>query len=199
MENENKIQVFEKEEFGKVRTLMRDGEPWASAIDVAKALGYAKPADAIRKHVDEMDKGVSKMETPGGTQDVVIINESGLYSLILSSKLPKAKEFKRWITSEVLPALRKTGHYGTAQKPTPTTDPAKLAELVDTVAGLARAQRKNPREVAYCAAVVMHQYGVDLPGEFLTSQIHGEHILAQELEAEWRRVRDYKPILPWNE
>lgn len=198
MENENKIQVFEKEEFGKVRTLMIDGEPWASAIDVAKSLGYAKPADAIRKHVDEMDKGVSKMETPGGTQDVVIINESGLYSLILSSKLPKAKEFKRWITSEVLPALRKTGHYGTAQKPTPT-DPAKLAELVDTVAGLARAQRKNPREVAYCAAVVMHQYGVDLPGEFLTSQIHGEHILAQELEAEWNRVRNYKPIMPWNE
>lgn len=198
MENENKIQVFEKEEFGKVRTLMRDGEPWAAAIDVAKSLGYAKPADAIRKHVDEMDKGVSKMETPGGVQDVVIINESGLYSLILSSKLQKAKEFKRWITSEVLPALRKTGHYGTAQKPTPT-DPAKLAELVDTVAGLARAQRKNPREVAYCAAVVMHQCGVDLPGEFLTSQIHGEHILAQELEAEWNRVRNYKPILPWNE
>lgn len=198
MENENKIQVFEKEEFGKVRTLVIDGEPWASAIDVAKSLGYAKPAGAIRKHVDEMDKGVSKMETPGGTQDVVIINESGLYSLILSSKLPKAKEFKRWITSEVLPALRKTGHYGTAQKPTPT-DPAKLAELVDTVAGLARAQRKNPREVAYCAAVVMHQYGVDLPGEFLTSQIHGEHILAQELEAEWNRVRNYKPIMPWNE
>lgn len=198
MENENKIQVFEKEEFGKVRTLMIDGEPWASAIDVAKSLGYKEPQKAIRTHVDDVDKGVSKMDTPGGTQDVVIINESGLYSLILSSKLPKAKEFKRWITSEVLPALRKTGHYGSAQKPTPT-DPAKLAELVDTVAGLARAQRKNPREVAYCAAVVMHQYGVDLPGEFLTSQIHGEHILAQELEAEWNRVRNYKPILPWNE
>lgn len=198
MENENKIQVFENSEFGKVRTLMIDGEPWASAIDVAKSLGYKEPQKAIRTHVDDVDKGVSKMDTPGGTQDVVIINESGLYSLILSSKLPKAKEFKRWITSEVLPALRKTGHYGTAQKPTPT-DPAKLAELVDTVAGLARAQRKNPREVAYCAAVVMHQYGVDLPGEFLTSQIHGEHILAQELEAEWNRVRNYKPILPWNE
>ena len=198
MENENKIQIFENSEFGKVRTLMIDGEPWAYGKDIAVALGYAKPTDAIRKHVDEMDKGVSKMETPGGVQDVVIINESGLYSLILSSKLPKAKEFKRWITSEVLPALRKTGHYGSPQKPTPT-DPAKLAELVDTVAGLARAQRKNPREVAYCAAVVMHQYGVDLPGEFLTSQIHGEHILAQELEAEWNRVRNYKPILPWNE
>lgn len=198
MENENKIQVFEKEEFGKVRTLMRDGEPWAVGKDVAEALGYKNPQEAVRMHVDPEDKGVSKTLTPRGEQDVTLINESGLYSLILSSKLPKAKEFKRWITSEVLPALRKTGHYGTAQKPTPT-DPAKLAELVDTVAGLARAQRKNPREVAYCAAVVMHQYGVDLPGEFLTSQIHGEHILAQELEAEWNRVRNYKPILPWNE
>ena len=197
MENENKIQVFEKEEFGKVRTLMRDGEPWASGKDVATALGYKNPQEAIRLHVDDEDKTVSDSLTVNGTK-LTLINESGLYSLILSSKLPKAKEFKRWITSEVLPALRKTGHYGTAQKPTPT-DPAKLAELVDTVAGLAHAQRKNPREVAYCAAVVMHQYGVDLPGEFLTSQIHGEHILAQELEAEWNRVRNYKPILPWNE
>lgn len=198
MENENKIQVFENSEFGKVRTLVIDGEPWAVGKDVAEALGYKNPRQAILDHVDPEDKGVVKRDSLGGNQDTAIINESGLYSLILSSKLPKAKEFKRWITSEVLPALRKTGHYGTAQKPTPT-DPAKLAELVDTVAGLARAQRKNPREVAYCAAVVMHQYGVDLPGEFLTSQIHGEHILAQELEAEWNRVRNYKPIMPWNE
>lgn len=198
MENENKIQVFENPEFGKMHALTINGEPWAYANEVAAALGYKNPRQAIVDHVDPEDKGVAKRDTLGGNQDTTIINESGLYSLILSSKLPKAKEFKRWITSEVLPALRKTGHYGTAQKPTPT-DPAKLAELVDTVAGLARAQRKNPREVAYCAAVVMHQYGVDLPGEFLTSQIHGEHILAQELEAEWNRVRNYKPILPWNE
>ena len=211
MENENKIQVFEKEEFGKVRTLMRDGEPWAVGKDVAEALGYKNPSNAVANHVDPEDKTTYQIQVCDSDStypkqvcrsnlktDVTLINESGLYSLILSSKLPKAKEFKRWITSEVLPALRKTGHYGTAQKPTPT-DPAKLAELVDTVAGLARAQRKNPREVAYCAAVVMHQYGVDLPGEFLTSQIHGEHILAQELEAEWNRVRNYKPILPWNE
>jgi prophage antirepressor-like protein len=211
MENENKIQVFEKEEFGKVRTLMIDGEPWAVGKDVAEALGYKNPSNAVAAHVDPEDKTTYQIQVCDTDStypkqvcrsnlktDITLINESGLYSLILSSKLPKAKEFKRWITSEVLPALRKTGHYGTAQKPTPT-DPAKLAELVDTVAGLARAQRKNPREVAYCAAVVMHQYGVDLPGEFLTSQIHGEHILAQELEAEWNRVRNYKPILPWNE
>lgn len=211
MENENKIQIFENSEFGKVRTLMRDGEPWAVGRDVAEALGYKNPSNAVANHVDPEDKTTYQIQVCDSDStypkqvcrsnlktDVTLINESGLYSLILSSKLPKAKEFKRWITSEVLPALRKTGHYGTAQKPTPT-DPAKLAELVDTVAGLARAQRKNPREVAYCAAVVMHQYGVDLPGEFLTSQIHGEHILAQELEAEWNRVRNYKPIMPWNE
>lgn len=193
------IKIFESEEFGKVRTTTIDGEPWFAGRDIALALGYKDTPRAVKDHVDEEDKRVGVLPTPRGGQEAVIINESGLYSLILSSKLPKAKAFKRWVTSEVLPAIRKTGHYGTAQKPTPTTDPAKLAELVDTVAGLARAQRKNPREVAYCAAVVMHQYGVDLPSEFLTSQIHGEHILAQELEAEWNRVRNYKPILPWNE
>ena len=119
---ENKIQVFENPEFGEVRTLAIDGEPWAAAIDVAKALGYKEPQKAIRTHVDPEDKGVSKMDTPGGNQDVVIINESGLYSLILSSKLPNAKRFKRWVTSEVLPAIRKTGTY--SRKPeAPTCEP----------------------------------------------------------------------------
>ncbi len=164
MENENKIQIFENSEFGKVRTLMIDGEPWASAIDVAKSLGYAKPADAIRKHVDEMDKGVSKMETPGGVQDVVIINESGLYSLILSSKLPKAKEFKRWITSEVLPALRKTGHYGS---------PHTLADLVPLIESLRKimeSQRSHPVEIAEMAKTLCEQNGIRLPESFICNR-----------------------------
>lgn len=164
MENENKIQIFENSEFGKVRTLMRDGEPWAAAIDVAKSLGYAKPADAIRKHVDEMDKGVSKMETPGGVQDVVIINESGLYSLILSSKLPKAKEFKRWITSEVLPALRKTGHYGS---------PHTLADLVPLIESLRKimeSQRSHPVEIAEMAKTLCEQNGIKLPDSFICNR-----------------------------
>ncbi len=107
----NELQIFNSPEFGQLRTLTIDGEPWAVGKDVAVALGYAKPTDAVRKHVDTEDRGISKMETPSGEQDTVIINESGMYSLILSSKLPSAKRFKRWVTSEVLPALRKTGSY----------------------------------------------------------------------------------------
>lgn len=108
------LKIFENEEFGQIRTVMRDGEVWFVGKDVAEALGYGKGkslANAVSDHVDPEDKGVTKMMTPGGNQKVTIINESGLYSLILSSKLESAKRFKRWVTSEVLPAIRKTGSY----------------------------------------------------------------------------------------
>lgn len=95
----------------QVRTVVRDGEPWFAGKDVASVLGYTNPQRAIRVHVDDEDKGVTEMVTPGGTQELPIINESGLYSLIVSSKLPTAKEFKRWVTSEVLPTIRKHGAY----------------------------------------------------------------------------------------
>ena len=107
----NELQIFQNQEFGEVRSLVINNEPWFVGKDVAEALGYAKPTDAVRKQVEEDDRGVSNLETPGGKQNLVIINESGLYSLILSSKLPNAKKFKRWVTSEVLPALRKAGRY----------------------------------------------------------------------------------------
>lgn len=105
------LQIFENAEFGQIRTVTINDEPWFVGKDVAEALGYAKPTDAVRKRVDEEDRGISKMETPSGTQDMTVINESGMYSLILGSKLPSAKKFKRWVTSEVLPSLRKTGSY----------------------------------------------------------------------------------------
>ena len=107
----NELQVFKNQEFGQVRTLTLNDEPWFVGKDVAEALGYKRARDAIRDHVDAEDKGAVKHSTPGGTQNMTIINESGLYSLVLSSKLPSAKKFKRWVTSEVLPALRKTGQY----------------------------------------------------------------------------------------
>lgn len=103
---ENNIQIFNHEQFGEIRTIIKDNEPWFVGKDVAEVLGYSRTADAIRQHVDNEDKGVFKMPTPGGKQQITIINESGLYSLILSSKLPQAKEFKRWVTSEVLPQIR---------------------------------------------------------------------------------------------
>lgn len=108
---ENELQLFQNPDFGGVRGLMIDGEPWLVGKDVALVLGYKNPQEAIRTHVDPDDKGVSEILTPGGKQNVPIINESGLYSLIFSSKLPNAKKFKHWVTSEVLPAIRKTGQY----------------------------------------------------------------------------------------
>lgn len=111
----NKIQSFNNEEFGSVRTTVIENEPWFVGKDVAEILGYSNPRDAINKHVDNEDKGVAKCDTPGGIQDLTIINESGLYSLILGSKLPAAKKFKRWVTSEVLPAIRKQGAYMTPE------------------------------------------------------------------------------------
>lgn len=107
----NNMQLFTNPEFGQVRTVEMNGDVWLVGKDVATALGYAKPTDAIRKHVDPEDKGVSKTETPSGEQEMVIINESGMYSLVLSSKMPNAKRFRRWVTSEVLPSIRKHGGY----------------------------------------------------------------------------------------
>lgn len=125
----NEIKIFENEEFGSVRTMEINGEPWFVGKDVATILGYADTFGALKKHVDEEDKQNcqnSSFESPRG---LTIINESGLYSLILSSKLPNAKKFKRWVTSEVLPAIRKTGSYYIQSKPDSYTieDPAARA------------------------------------------------------------------------
>ena len=107
----NDIQIFKNEEFGQVRVITKENEPWFVGKDVAEVLGYSNPRKAIIDHVDEDDKGVTKCDTLGGSQNLITINESGLYSLILSSKLAGAKKFKRWVTSEVLPQIRKTGGY----------------------------------------------------------------------------------------
>ena len=107
----SELEIFNNEEFGQVRSVEVEGEPYFVAKDIAIALGYSNPRKAIIDHVEEEDKGVTKCDTLGGAQEITIINESGLYSLILSSKLPSAKEFKRWITSDVLPKIRKTGGY----------------------------------------------------------------------------------------
>lgn len=111
----NKLELFNFRT-QQVRTVLIENDPWFVGKDIATILGYAKTADAVRKHIDKEDKGVFVLETPGGKQPVTIINESGLYSLILSSKMPDAKVFKRWVTSEVLPAIRKHGAYMTDEK-----------------------------------------------------------------------------------
>lgn len=110
----NELKIFNNPDFGDIRTMLIDGEPWFVGKDVAASLGYGDGkslANAIAKHVSDEDKGVTEMMTPGGRQNMTIINESGLYSLIFGSKLESAKKFKKWVTSEVLPAIRKTGGY----------------------------------------------------------------------------------------
>jgi anti-repressor protein len=135
----NGLQTFANEEFGAVRSLMIEDMPWFVGRDVATALGYAKPRNAISVHVDDEDKNSALIQgaIQGGTQgnpNMTIINESGLYSLILSSKLPAAKRFKRWVTSEVLPAIRRTGGYGTAtQAAEPETGAAETLPARETM------------------------------------------------------------------
>jgi len=102
----NEIKIFENPTFGKVRTTELNGEPYFVGKDVAEILGYKETAKAIRTKVDHDDKGVSVLDTPGGKQEITVINESGVYSLVFSSKLPRAKEFKHWVTSEILPSIR---------------------------------------------------------------------------------------------
>lgn len=111
----NELKIFENPDFGIVRTVTINGEPWLVGKDVAEALGYSNPRKAISDHVDAEDRGVTKCDTLGGPQEMTIINESGLYALVLSSKLPTARRYKHWVTSEVLPSIRKHGLYATAE------------------------------------------------------------------------------------
>lgn len=125
----NELRIFNNADFGDVRTVEKDGNIWFVGKDVAEALGYARTADAVKAHIDADDKGVCVLPTPGGRQETTIINESGLYSLVLSSKLPSAKAFKRWITSEVIPSIRKIGSYNKPSKQ-PTTQQEQRAKAM---------------------------------------------------------------------
>lgn len=130
----NELQIFSNPEFGQVRTLTLEGEPWFVGKDVAVALGYSDTKNALKAHVDREDKRGWQITTPGGEQTMTIINESGLYALIFGSKLDSAKRFKYWVTHEVLPAIRKTGTYSMTPKRRELTpdDYMKAAQLAAT-------------------------------------------------------------------
>ena len=110
------LQIFNSPEFGAIRTIEKDGEPWFVGKDVAVVLGYGDTDQALRKHIDDEDKLTRRFDGSGQNRQMTIINESGLYSLVLSSKLSTAKKFKRWVTSEVIPSIRKHGAYMTPDK-----------------------------------------------------------------------------------
>lgn len=125
----NELRIFNNADFGDIRTVEQAGGIWFVGKDVAEALGYSNPSNAVISHVDDEDKLRTQIKYAGQNREVSIINESGLYSLVLSSKLPKAKAFKRWITSEVIPSIRKTGSYNKPSKQ-PTTQQEQRAKAM---------------------------------------------------------------------
>lgn len=140
----NDVTIFRKDEFGAVRAVTLDGEPWFVAADVCRALGLGNSSMAVSK-LDEDEKGISSIDTLGGEQKLGIVNEPGLYTLVLSSRKPEAKAFKRWITHEVIPAIRKTGGY-IAAKPDETPEEIMARALV--VANETLARHKQQLEAA---------------------------------------------------
>lgn len=118
---ENQLQVFNNAEFGQVRTIVKNEEVWFVGKDVAEALGYSNTRDALTKHIDNEDRADVAIHDGRQNRSMIIINESGLYSLVFSSKLPSAKKFKYWVTREVLPSIRKTGSYSMKQQPVDDT------------------------------------------------------------------------------
>ena len=143
---DNQIQTFTNEQFGQIRTVLINGEPWFVGKDVAASLGYSRPDHAINSHTDPEDKLMYQIGTSGQARQMLVINESGLYSLILSSKQPSAKIFKRWITSEVIPSIRKTGGYATPEAIYKTLiEPKNLIIVLET---LAEEQAKNKKLTA---------------------------------------------------
>ena len=137
-----KNQIFKSKEFGQIRTCMMDGETYFVGRDVASALGYKNSMDALMRHVDEEDKAIVKHDTLQGKQQHTAINESGLYSLILSSKLESAKRFKRWVTSEVLPAIRKNGRYELEKQNTQLSNQNRMLESRNSLLEEITAQQK---------------------------------------------------------
>lgn len=177
---ENKLQIFQNEEFGNIRAIVIDDEPWFVGKDVAEALGYAKPENAIATHVDDEDKTSTLIQGSGSNykSKTIIINESGLYSLILSSKLPKAKKFKHWVTSEVIPSIRKHGAYMT-----PETIEKILynPDFIMNLAGNLKAeQEKNKELTAANEQLAQENNNLKLTNSALTSEIMS-----------W----DYKPLI----
>ncbi len=201
------IQIFKNDEFGQVRGVLINGEPYLIGKDVAEKLGYKNTSDALKKHVDDEDKGVAKCDTLGGIQEMTVINESGLYSLILSSKLPNAKKFKRWVTSEVLPSIRKHGAYmtdDTLEKALTSPDflielATKLKEEKEQRMFLEEEKKANAPKVIFADAVatsktsilvgelskILRQNGIKIGGQRLFEWLRNNGYLIKRKGTDW--------------
>jgi prophage antirepressor-like protein len=167
----NNIQIFNNPQFGNIRTVTIDGEPWFVGKDIAEALGYTNSKKALGDHVDVEDKQIIQrsqvvtFEIPN--RGLIIINESGLYSLILSSKLPNAKKFKRWVTSEVLPSIRKSGHYEAPGYTPKATSIGEVVNLIKITRQTMKEQGATPTDIAKTVKKICEQFGVNLPQCFI--------------------------------
>lgn len=166
----NDLQIFESEQFGKIRTVMIDGEPWFVGNDITRALGYVNPKGAVKKHVDSDDRRVLSRVQDGPVMEIpaagiTVVNESGLYSLIFGSQLDKAKEFKHWVTHDVLPTLRKTGTYIAHGRESVRIEPpavplGALVRLMEFQERNMKERGYTPYEIASMATGTMNAYGV---------------------------------------
>lgn len=163
------IQTFQHSDFGSIRTLTINDEPWFVGKDVAQALGYGDTDQALRKHVDAEDKLTRQIDGSGQGRNMTLINESGLYSLILSSKLPTAKQFKRWVTSEVLPAIRKNGYYSFVKEDKEQTiirdreSRSRIAELWLALSDKVKSETYQQICISYASKELAGQEVIPLP------------------------------------
>ena len=195
----NQLQIFNNKEFGQIRTVTIDNEPWFVGKDVALVLGYAKPLNAIATHVDEDDSQKQGLtDSIGRTQNTIFINESGLYALIFGSKLESTKRFKHWVTSEVLPAIRKTGSY---QKPVQGKELLALAvlEAQKTIEDqTAQIEEMKPHAILGQAittantsiligdmAKILRQNGVNIGGQRLFEYLREKGYLIKRKGTDW--------------
>ena len=176
----NSLKLFDSDEFGLVRIVEIDGEPWFVGKDVARALGYSNASKAVMVHVSDDDK-IKEMltaDTQNGNvvTETTLINESGMYSLIFGSKLESARRFKHWVTSEVLPSIRKSGSYTSetaSRYPAKSTSVGEVVNLIKVVSKTSRAQGMKPSDIAVMVKGICEQFGISLPDNFVRPDTSG--------------------------
>lgn len=181
----NELKIFEKEEFGKVRVVGHDGDPWFVAKDVCECLELGNPRSSIAL-LDEDEKGVHSVDTPGGKQEMTIVSEPGLYSLILRSRKPEAKAFKRWVTHDILPSIRKTGGYGVAALP------QTYIEALEALVESEKAKQKAIETIEYQKPLVqIAETRIDKKGCFSLTDINKSLGLKRGLITNWAKSKGY--------
>ena len=179
----NNMQIFQNEAFGEIRTLNLNGEPWFVAVDVCKALQIANSRDALTR-IDDDEKGVVLTDTLGGKQEVTIVNEPGLYMLVLSSRKPEAKAFKRWITHEVIPAIRKHGAYIS-----PNAEAVQVTPTIEQYIASARIIATCRADRLRMVIGLLDKAGISMPMDISTNS-KVERVNTAELQTNIRRVKD---------